>query len=868
MGYLWPIETQVQKARDLLRKDAGVAGPTQLLDQLTWMLFLRVVDDHEKTREATRPDYRSPIPPSLRWDRWPVASDELTHDRLLTFVEKELLPSLRSLQGDQPIAAAVRAVFQGAHNHVKQAYRLRFVHEYLTEAALGRSRSHLAAAEVYRQLLDELQGADGAIERHTPRALTDFMVQQVDPRPGERIVDPACGTGGFLVSALEHMRRHHQKSDADEPVLQESLHGFERRAMPYRLCVANLVLHGVERIDHIHHADALRSRDRVGPADVVFVHTPFGEPVDRRIEGAFPAPFRSRELADLYFYLVMEALRPGGRAAMVVPDGFLSGEGVRTRLKEKLLDECDLHTIVRLPKGVFIPHSGIKTVLFFFTKGKPTRKIWYYEHPCPPGSKGYTKTKRIRADHLDPERRWWENRTVTDQAWTVSIDEIKVRNNNLDASKPPPAGADAPSRLLELNLRNFRGFSSLSFRLPPEGPAVLIGENGAGKSTVLDAIAMLLSSFTALARGVPARQAEVAPTEGDIRVGAPNASVSATFRVGRGEQFWDIGLNRLRGAGAPGKEIVRQAEILRERIVRGAPASLPILCSYSVNRGLGDDGGPRRAPRTAGAMDAYDHAFRGGLGSFQDFLFWFRREEDLENQIRLRDDPEHRNPRLEVVRRALQGFLHALTAARFSDLRIERSEDAKEGALVMEKGETALRIEQLSEGERNTLLLVSDIARRLALANPGLEDPLEGEGIVLVDEIDLHLHPAWQRGILPALCNVFPGCQFIVSTHSAQVLSRIHRENVFIFEDFELVAVTPHTYGRDANSILGEAMGVPERPSDIEEKIRQASVLLDEERLEEARTALGELESILGKHDVEVVRLRTMLLFLEPPAKE
>ncbi|MEO5726576.1 MAG: AAA family ATPase, partial [Byssovorax sp.] len=236
-------------------------------------------------------------------------------------------------------------------------------------------------------------------------------------------------------------------------------------------------------------------------------------------------------------------------------------------------------------------------------------------------------------------------------------------------------------------------------------------------------------------------------------------------------------------------------------------------------------------------------------------------------------DPTYRNPRLEVVRRAVQLFLGAIGAGsgRFSEFRIERfGEDhpapkgaRKEGVLIVEKDGTPLRIEQLSEGEKNTILLVSDLARRFSEANPGREDPLTGSGVVLIDEIDAHLHPGWQRGFLPALEATFPGCQFIVSTHSPQVLSRVPRGHVFIFENFQRLDIMPYTYGRDSSSILRELMAFPEHPRDVAEKIRAAAELLDAERFGEARAALEALADLLGEHDEEVVRLKATLAFLE-----
>jgi predicted ATP-binding protein involved in virulence len=424
---------------------------------------------------------------------------------------------------------------------------------------------------------------------------------------------------------------------------------------------------------------------------------------------------------------------------------------------------------------------------------------------------------------------------------------------------------------LWLKLRAFRGFKNLVLELPKEGPAVLIGVNGAGKSTLLEAMAMHLSSFAALVTGVPAGLAEVRPSEADIKAGDESAGLEVMLRVGQDEQVWELRANRARGFAYVDKLLTEQAAALREGLSRTEGASVPVLCFYPATRGLNGSGAPsKRSPPVDHRLEVYEHAFSHGSGSFQDFIQWFRDEEDAENEGRLRIDPGYRNPRLEVARRALERFLSGLGESHFSNLRMDRlgagespKGTTKTAELVLDKEGVRLRIQQFSEGERNTILLVTDLARRLAIANPSQGDPLQGEGIVLIDEIDLHLHPAWQRGILPALCATFPACQFIVSTHSPQALSCVTRENVFILENFELVRVTPHTYGRDTNSILAEVMGLPERPKDIAEKIRKASRLVDEERLDEAKIALHELTSILGDQDNVVVRLRTLVSFLD-----
>lgn len=437
-------------------------------------------------------------------------------------------------------------------------------------------------------------------------------------------------------------------------------------------------------------------------------------------------------------------------------------------------------------------------------------------------------------------------------------------DDGLDPDRGASNEERARMRISSLTLTHFRGFESLELSLPAQGPAVLIGVNGAGKSSVLDAIGMLLSAFTMLASGgTMLPQAEMRLRRADIKVGHERAVVYATVRIGEEEARWQRSVSNEFHKPSKPKEILRVAEALRSRLNTTEGASVPVLCFYSANRALANEVVVKPAPHPISQLQAYDRAFRHGVGAFQDFVRWFRLEEDLENQVRLRERPEHRNPSLEVVRSALTRFLQNLGGARFSDLRIERSAAAREGSLVINKDDVPLRIEQLSEGEKNTLLLVSDLARRLSIANPRQENALLGEGIVLIDEIDLHLHPGWQREILPALGETFPNIQFIVSTHSPQVLSRIRREHVFILENFGLVRVTPPTYGHDASSILAEVMGLPARPKDVEEKIRNAARLIDEERIDEAKAALNELIALLGEEDADMVRLRALLGFLD-----
>ncbi len=280
------------------------------------------------------------------------------------------------------------------------------------------------------------------------------MVDMTDPQLGEKILDPACGTGGFLVCAIENIRSKYVKTVNDELLLQQSVAGVEKKALPHLLCATNMMLHQIDVPLQIRHDNTLsRPLRNYGPkdrVDVIVTNPPFGGMEEDGIETNFPKALRTRETADLFLVLIMHLLKDGGRAAIVLPDGTLFGEGVKTRIKEKLLTECDLHTIVRLPNGVFNPYTGIKTNLLFFTKGKPTKETWFYEHPYPPGVKNYNKTKPMRIQEFKPEKRWWPKRQGNEFAWKVPVKAIKAGNYNLDIKNPhtvKPKNSD-PDKLL------------------------------------------------------------------------------------------------------------------------------------------------------------------------------------------------------------------------------------------------------------------------------------------------------------------------------------------------------------------------------------------------------------------------------------
>ena len=443
------LSTVVKSIQDIMRQDSGVDGDAQRISQLTWLLFLKVFDALEEELEMTRDEYRSPIPEVMRWRNWATNPEGITGDDLLDFVDNQLFATLKSLSADpvrNPRGYVVHGVFEDAYNYMKSGHLLRQVINKLNAIDFTRQSDRHQFNDLYEKLLKDLQSAGNAGEFYTPRAVTQFMVDMVNPQLGEVVLDPATGTGGFLVCTIEHMRKQVQNPE-QETVLQNSIRGVEKKQMPHMLCVTNLMLHGIEVPSLIRHDNTLvrplRDYTAADYVDVVLTNPPFGGIEEPGIEQGFPADVQTKETADLFLVLIQRLLKPGGRAAVVLPDGFLFGEGVKSRIKEQLLTECNLHTIVRLPNGVFSPYTGIKTNLLFFTKGQPTQHVWYYEHPYPQGVKNYNKTKPIRIEEFEPEKAWWGNeqdgfaaRVENERAWKVSIEQIKAANWNLDQKNP------------------------------------------------------------------------------------------------------------------------------------------------------------------------------------------------------------------------------------------------------------------------------------------------------------------------------------------------------------------------------------------------------------------------------------------------
>lgn len=438
------ISTVIKSIQDIMRKDTGVDGDAQRLSQLVWMLFLKLFEDREKEYEL-KDNYISPIPQGFRWKDWAENDEGITGDELIDFINNKLFPKFKNLYNPHDIRAGIiKEIFEDTYNYMKSGHLLRQVINKINEIDFNSSEDSHLFNDIYENLLRSLQSAGNAGEYYTPRAVTQFMVDMVDPQFGEIILDPACGTGGFLSCALEYIRKNNEKRTTDqERELQNSIIGVEKKPLPHQLCVTNMILHGIEAPVNITRENTLaKSTNEINESNrvhVILTNPPFGGMEEDGIEKSFPTGFQTRETADLFLYYIIKRLRKHGRAGIVLPDGSLFGEGVKTKIKEELLGECNLHTIVRLPNGVFNPYTGIKTNLLFFAKGESTKEVWYFEHPLPETIKNYSRSNPLTIEEFELEKSWWNNREdeqFSQYAWKVSIDEIKARNYNLDFKNP------------------------------------------------------------------------------------------------------------------------------------------------------------------------------------------------------------------------------------------------------------------------------------------------------------------------------------------------------------------------------------------------------------------------------------------------
>ncbi len=459
------LGSSIKSARDIMRKDKGLNGDLDRLPLLTWIMFLKFLDDLEQQREdeakLARKKFRAAIEPPYRWRDWASDKAGMTGDELLKFINNDeavrpngkkgpglfaYLRSLSSSNGDNR-RDVIATVFKGVDNRMKSGYLLRDVVNKLDGIHFTSSDELHTLGALYESMLREMRDAAGdSGEFYTPRAAVRFMVEVTDPRLGETVLDPASGTGGFLVETFAHLEKQ-VKTVADRKRLQEeTITGCEPKSLPYLLSQMNLLLHGLDtpRIDP---GNALRFKlSEIGEkerVDVILTNPPFGGAEEKGIQGNFPGDRQTADTALLFLQLIMRKLkkqptpaaRPA-RAAVVVPNGTLFGDGVCTRIKEELLKDYNLHTIVRLPSGVFAPYTGIPTNILFFERSGPTRHVWYYEQPLPEGRKNYTKTQPMQFEEFKDCMTWWSKRKENEQAWKVPVKELLEANCNLDRKNP------------------------------------------------------------------------------------------------------------------------------------------------------------------------------------------------------------------------------------------------------------------------------------------------------------------------------------------------------------------------------------------------------------------------------------------------
>lgn len=443
------LTTLIKSIQDIMRKDVGVDGDAQRISQMVWLIFLKIFDDKEQEWQLTVSGYNSPLPSRFRWSSWAKNPEGITGEELIDFVNNDLFPALKRLATSAGVSShgkVVGSVFEDAYNYMKSGTLLRQVINTIEKDVDFNSLNdrHLFN-DIYEKILSDLQSAGNAGEYYTPRAVTQFMVDMLDPKLGQTILDPACGTGGFLTSAIEYLKQQ-VKTAEDRMMLQECIHGLEKKPLPHMLATTNMMLHGIDVPTNIRHDNTLSRplkdygpRDRV---DLIITNPPFGGMEEDGIENNFPRKYQTRETADLFMALIMYLLKHDtGKAAVVLPDGFLFGEGVKTTLKQELMKEFNLHTIVRLPKGVFSPYTTIATNILFFEKGESTNDIWFFEHPYPDGYKSYSRSKPLTIQEFNLEKTWWggaerKGRKLTKYAWKISCTEIVKRNYNLDSKNP------------------------------------------------------------------------------------------------------------------------------------------------------------------------------------------------------------------------------------------------------------------------------------------------------------------------------------------------------------------------------------------------------------------------------------------------
>lgn len=446
------IGTMIKRLQDIMRQDAGVNGDAQRIEQIVWMLFLKLYDAKESEWEILEDNYKSIIPEEYRWRNWAIDNKDgkaMTGDELSNFII-QLFDTLKNLEINEttPIRGRiVREVFEDLNNYMKDGVLIRQVVNVLNEIDLTNFQTRHAFNEIYETILKDLQSAGKSGEFYTPRAITDFIVKMVNPEIGQTVADFACGTGGFLVSALNHMKEQATDTESNE-ILKKSFYGVEKKSLPYLLCTTNMLLHDVNEPNIIRGNSLeknVRDYEEEDKFDIILMNPPYGGTEKKSVQQNFPTELRDSETADLFMVEILYRLKQNGKVGIVLPDGFLFGnDNTKVAIKKKLMEECNLHTIIRLPGSIFAPYTSITTNLLFFDKTGPTQETWFYRMDLPKGYKAFSKTKPVELKHMQPIIDWWKNRieikdpkddeslTETYKSKKFTIEELSNLNYNLD----------------------------------------------------------------------------------------------------------------------------------------------------------------------------------------------------------------------------------------------------------------------------------------------------------------------------------------------------------------------------------------------------------------------------------------------------
>ena len=441
------INNFVKRIQDVMRNDAGVNGDAQRIEQIVWILFLKIYDAKEELWEFHDDDYKSIIPEGLKWRDWAVDKKDgeaLTGDALLDFVNNTLFPTLKDLEIDEETPMnqiIVKYAFEDANNYQKDGVLLRQVVNIIDEIDFTEYKERHEFGLLYESFLKDLQSAGNAGEFYTPRAVTDFMVKVVKPVLGEKIADFACGTGGFLTSALNELDKQVENSLDNRELYSKSIYGIEKKALPHLLCVTNMLIHDIDE-PNILHGNALeidyKDLRKMEPFDIILMNPPYGGSEKDSVKINFPTELRSSETADLFMNVIMYRLKKNGRCAVIIPDGFLFGtDNAKYNIKKKLWSEFNVHTVVRMPHSVFAPYTSIRTNILFFDNTESTKETWFYRVDMPEGYKNFSKTRPMKLEHFNEALNWWENREEIEvdgfpKAKIYSVEEIAAKNYNID----------------------------------------------------------------------------------------------------------------------------------------------------------------------------------------------------------------------------------------------------------------------------------------------------------------------------------------------------------------------------------------------------------------------------------------------------